>query len=540
MNRIAKTINSLGVLCLLSVLCASCFNDDSTNATIDVSDITISGIEDFYQCTAFVGENLNINPQITTGYADDQLSYTWTLLNSATGTRDADRNVVAPEVISNEKNLSLPIELPAGSYQIRLTVKSLQNGYEVTKAANINVVTEFSQGFYIMKETTDGNTDIDLLTTEGALGENLLEKLHGNNLKGKPYSLGMDYGHFFINEQTEQIESAHVIAITTDQGAFNVLNGSDLKVLFNRENMRYEVMDDDELPGVLVRNGMYSLLFTNKGYYKIWTKSMYTDQGVMAPNSGRFGFPDVDGIGGSRWVVRDPGSYGGFFWWDELTHSLRTLDMMASAPMPLLKQDRSGSELTQNLTNYECLGCGMNNMNGTATGIFIMNDKSQNQRYLYTTWSTYGMQILLDRIVVKKGSHMANASMYSVNAMTAKYIYCLDGNNVFGCNLSSADYAETPISFEGIASGEQITYVSDQYWNATMGDTRSNFDYLVIGTQSSNGYGVYMYKMVGGLPDGAPVLTAHGNGKLSAVRFLFGSGMFSDFDTYYSFYPSTD
>lgn len=537
-----KIINIKYIILAMSMVCCltSCFEDDSTGASVDISDITISGIEEFYQCTAFVGETLNITPVITTSYPEDQLEFTWSLLDSSTGNRDSDGNISEPTFLSNEKNLSLPVELAAGSYQIRLTVRSKQNGYEVTEATSINVVTEFSQGFYIMKETADGNTDIDLLTTDGSLGESLLEKLHGSSLQGKPYAMTMDYGHFFINEKTEKIESAHVIAITTDQGAFNVLNGSDLNVLFNRQNMRYEEMDEGEIPGVLVRNGMFSLLFTNKGYYKIWTQSMYTDAGLMAKNSGRFGFPDVDGVGGSKWVVRDPGSYGGFYWWDEQTHSLRTLDMQASAPMPLLKQDRSGSELTQNLTNFECLGCGMNNMNGMATGIFIMNDKSSNQRYLYTTWSTYGMQILMDRVAIKSGSHMANASMYSVNAMTAKYIYCLDGGKVYGCNLSSADYAEAPITFEGIASGEQITYVSNHYWNATMGDRRSNFDYLVVGTQSGNGYGVYMYKMVGGLPDGTPVLSAHGSGKLSAVRFLFGSGMFSDYDTYYSFYPSTD
>ena len=530
-----------GWLCIMVVaLFTSCLSDDSTGPTVDVSDIEVGGMQESYERKAFVGDYLQISPTITTEYADDQLEYTWLLLSATTGKKDSEGNYEEPKVIGHERNLNYPIQMSAGSYELRLMVKATPNGYTVVKSAKLTVTTTFSHGFYIMKETAEGNTELDMLTTDGQLGQNLLAQLHGKALEGKPYALSTDYNHFYINEETGEMEGTHALMVTTDRGEMNVLRASDLKVIFDRTNLRYEQMPEGEQPGLLARNSMFSLFFSSNGVYHVWAKSMYTDLGVVPANSGRFGYPDNEAVGASRYAMIDPGCYGGFYFWDAKNHSIMAIDMNMQQAVPLAKQDGTGKELTQNLVGFECLACGMNYVNSTATGVFVLGDTSTGRRYLYTTYSAFGVQALDKRMDINPNSHMATASCYSVNGMSARYVYCVDNGKIYGCNLNSADLAETAINPQGIGSGETVTYVSNQYWNASYGDKQSNFNYFVVATKEGPNYHVYMYNMVGGLPDGAPLLSVSGVGTPKAVRFLFGKGYFSENDYNGAFYPNAD
>lgn len=62
-------------LALLLTL-GACTDDDSTQADYSrVSDIAISGLENSYAATAYLGEHLKINPIITTKNSDDDMTY---------------------------------------------------------------------------------------------------------------------------------------------------------------------------------------------------------------------------------------------------------------------------------------------------------------------------------------------------------------------------------------------------------------------------------------------------------------------------------
>lgn len=63
--------------------------------------------------------------------------------------------------------------------------------------------------------------------------------------------------------------------------------------------------------------------------------------------------------GASRYALSDKSSFGGF--WDSTNHNLTTYDWNFTTA-PLLKDDFSGEDLTQNLTDYDCLSCGYNKL----------------------------------------------------------------------------------------------------------------------------------------------------------------------------------
>ena len=85
---------------------------------------------------------------------------------------------------------------------------------------------------------------------------------------------------------------------------------------------------------------------------------------------------------GSQYVVMGPDSYGGINFWDTGTNSIlgANYNFVAS---PIVYSDFSGEELTQNLTNYECLSAGRSSVSGTETDNVILQDKSTGARYIY-------------------------------------------------------------------------------------------------------------------------------------------------------------
>ena len=88
-----------------------CFDDDSTSATDNIAATTIEGIESSYVKTAYVGEHLVINPDVKASFPEGQLTYTWMLLDSNTGSTDKNGNTIEPTIIGSEKNLDYDVQL---------------------------------------------------------------------------------------------------------------------------------------------------------------------------------------------------------------------------------------------------------------------------------------------------------------------------------------------------------------------------------------------------------------------------------------------
>ena len=209
---------------------SSCFSDDSSLGGNDVGDITISGISDSYSQVAYMGETLDITPTVE---SQEDVTYSWLLLSSTTGSKDKDGNEIQPEVIGHEKDLHYEVNLSPGTYQVRLVAQG-KSGYTVYKRTSSTVRTAFSQGFYVLKETTDGNSDVDLITKDGKTGYNIIASMDGEALHGKPLSMGAQYNAYYVNPDNDQMEVANMLYVTTESGDFRVKRTTDFKTAFSR------------------------------------------------------------------------------------------------------------------------------------------------------------------------------------------------------------------------------------------------------------------------------------------------------------------
>lgn len=72
-------------LCLATALCfTSCTNDDSTEATKDPGNISISGIDkEGYTAVSYCGNYLDIKPEVKSSFDKSELKYEWLLYKNS-------------------------------------------------------------------------------------------------------------------------------------------------------------------------------------------------------------------------------------------------------------------------------------------------------------------------------------------------------------------------------------------------------------------------------------------------------------------------
>ena len=481
--------------------------------------------------TAFIGDVLEINPIVNTTTKD--LEYEWLLIDKNTGKKQSDGTTIEPTVVGTDKNLSLKIDLTPGSYQLYFKVKDAADDYGVIKTTSLSVLTEFTTGFYIMKETADGNTDLDMLSLNDNAMNDLITKTQGQAMKGKPYSMWTNYGSYYINPEDDQIASQNAIALLTEDGNVNILRTTDLGVIFDRKSLFFDEKAASEKPRAFLIHLMYGLvLLTNEGAY--YTANPYA-QFPSAAGSGKFGMP-MSKFCSSKYYTRCMRGYSSFYVWDDVSHSIKSVNYNFTAS-PLTFTDHTGEDVTQNLAGYECLSCGTNFISNQQTDEFILENTATGDRYLYLMNPRMMFAYLNRYVKLDPNSHLGKASVMCMNGLSGRYIYCVDNNQLYGCNFVEDDLPETPMNLEGIGSGETITYLSNQYFSQ---DTDDDFDYLIVGTQSGGNYHLYMYKMVGGAPEGAPVRKMSGTGTVKSVRFMSASLSNGQFGRMRQVFPVND
>ena len=454
-----------------------------------------------------------------TGPSDDKIQYKWILINEKTGTTTAQGDTIQPIEIGTTKDLDYEVNVAPGKYQIRLSVTDTITGNAALAYAMLTVQTNFSKGFYILKETADGNTELDELDFTWNLAENLLTKIDGQPMPGKPANLCQLYDQNYINTENDEIETTNGLIVSTDKD-FGFYRATDLKRILDRSNLFYDEGPADEIVYSIHAGYFNAMMMTSKGFYS------------FSGGTGQFGMPDVD-TNTSPYYYSDFAAEGGGAYWNPVTHSITGFDYLLN-PYPLTDMSMGSEDITQNLTNYDCLHCGYSFISWMENGYFILRDNSTQSRYIYIIDGSFSGQYLNSRTKLDPNSHMAKAEHYATNGGSASYIYCAEGGKLYACITNTGDFSEVEIKPEGLPSGEYINFVANQFWDD---ETSGNvFNYLIIGTQSGNNYKLYVYETNGGAPVGSPVKVIQGSGKVRKVRYLNStSSLYMKHGFYYAY-----
>lgn len=501
-----KTCSNLAIgLLLTSMVLASCTKDDSSVAGQLIPGITIEPLteDNAFNVVSFQGNRLEVRPVVYTEYPDGDLSFDWYLIDNAaeplTTYNDGEPVTFDRTHIATGRQLTYEVNLTPGQYTLILEVKA-PNGYTVSQKATLNAVTNFSQGFYILKETADGRTELDLLNTSGNVFlQNVMTSVYGAPIDGRPLCLSTARSHCYIDTVTNTTASANLVTVTTQDGQLYGMRTSDLRRVFSRQSLLFTDMDDDEVPYRIVSGMWGNYLVSSRGVRFQYDTSM---QGLA--DSGKYGLESE--MGASPYVAYDDASSSIFFWDDE-SHSVGISDYNGSTTVA--QDDRYK---LSGLSRMTCVAAGYNAPTGYVVFVLSSLDGSQRQLVLISPSFSGGIEVKEMRAL--RVNKVNTARLFTVSCTSAALLYGIVGNTVYGLDLTT--FAEQEITPKGIGQDEQIVYFSNQ-----SGGSFGTHDYLVVGTkkQDDEGYTLRFYNQLGGLPDGEPVYTLHGTGTPRAIHY---------------------
>jgi len=282
---------SFFAICLM--MAWGCTDDDSTGMENNIPTIEIADFdEDGYSVVSYEGNRLTLNADIKTGYKPEELKYRWYLIDkqmeSNSNTAGSDEEPYERELIGEGAVLSYEVNLKPGNYEVVCEVRAA-NGYTAYKTAKLKVTTNFSEGFYILKETADGMTDVDVFKSgENRLIPDVVSAVLGAPMQGRPQGLSMAFTHSFVDEATSKRDFTDVVSVATQTGEFVVFRTTDLQPVFTRANLTFEGLDADEKPYGIVSGMWENYFLTDKG-----VRANY--QASISPGTGIYGAASLGG-----------------------------------------------------------------------------------------------------------------------------------------------------------------------------------------------------------------------------------------------------
>lgn len=489
---------------VFGLLLSSCFKDDTNYDYKTISNIEIEGLDDNYKVYSYVEEKLELNPVLKTSYAD--LEYTWYMWENKESNydpRDSDWDNAEKEIISTEQALSYEVNLKPGPYVLLLEVKSKSNNFTVSKRIDLEVSTTFLRGFYILKETAEGGSDLDLHFEDGEpLVKNILTSTE-QQLLSKPLSLSVTYALGYIKGDGFDTDKTNAICVTTEDNDIYFYSTNDMQAIHDRSDVVYGGLNEEDVPYKAVTWGYSNFLLSSRGATISYTADMMGSSGAFANNVGS---------GGSIHAMpADLQVWGMVYFWNEEKQVIDYADGLQMS-RPNGPYDSNGFSTE----GMECITCGSIWSVTPNLGYFLLKDK-QGKKYLYEFNQSVARTI--DRIELDPSSKMANATSYATNIKTASYFYFTYNNKIYTYNVTERKEADTPIDLPGIGSDETITYLSYQWLECTPDKDLYNFTHLMVGTQKGDTYKVYMYDIVAGFPRNL-VRVIEGNGKFKSIVYV--------------------
>ena len=497
MNRIYT------IVILIGISMNSCFKDEGNYTYDAIGEIEISNIEESYLKYSYVGDVLEIPAVVTTDYAD--MEYAWYIWEGTGTSYEEEKQEM--QLIGEDKELSYEVNLAPGDYTVMLKATSATNGYSALQTTHLEVSTQFLRGFYVLKETAEGNTELDLHYQDGQpLVENMLAITGQEELAGKPLAVAPLYLQGYIDKETNKVEECNAIAVTTEQGNIAFYNTEDFQMVHENSDVVYGGLGANIMPYVAYSDMFYNYILTSEGVYSVQTG--YTPSSAYAYDN------NVNVEGGSRfitsyWVDMWGMPMNGTFYWDNQNQCISYFDGYGGMIF---------GPYSENAEGMNCLMCGFTRSNSMA---YFLLENTQG-RHLYEISVDVNMSSISTnaKIDLPASSKLAKATCYAVNADNANYLYYVYDNKLYAYSLSERDEGTTPLSLPEIPSDEEIAYLSYQWMNCTAdAESGTNFTHLVVGTQKGDTYKVYMYDLAGGEPQ-TLVRTITGTGKVKSVVYI--------------------
>lgn len=467
--------------------------DDVSNALpdIQINNVTEPGV---VPSQLFLGDTLKVTPKIVYGTdASAKFGFRWYKQYSS-----------ALKLISEDPSLAYRLD-SLGTWTLRLEVTNKQTQVTSSATVGFSVISHSERGWYILKETTDGNTDMDLvrMTEAGAVDGVELNVLGntGNTLPGKPMSMSFVYNYNWKAPGTSYFTSYISTIMPVSQKGLATFRMRDERVLTSNKSLFFDDNDGNNNALTVGISSPLQSIIINNGKAHLMIQGMQAFLPAIPGNYSLSPYLTTSNTSGSYML--------GF---DELSHSFVYISSKASAisyfPDKYLPRNYKISSNRMNGTISF-----MENTDGTinpdtlysqrAYAMFHETDRTDRcillgldlaqvdpLQSLYGA-TKYSPVMYADTISYDKYPAMKTATTF---AMHKNYplLYFAQGNQLNSYLIDNKTIRQGLVTY---SAGEEITYM---HFAECVYDTK-NFRNLIVATYNPSNatYKVYRYTVAG-------------------------------------------
>lgn len=482
--------------CAICLFSAGCFDDKSGPENIPVASIAIDGLEEEYNVISF-RDNLTIEPSIISDGKDMEYEYLWTLF--AIGSPSFGK-LYQVDTLGKSEKLDYMVEYSPGSYKLVLRVTDAKNKYTIYKTAMVNVNTMFTTGHFLLKETAEGNTDLDFFSSDGIGVPDLLLQQTGAPIKGKPTRLGFfpKYSYKYADMKEPVICSA---LLPMGGKEVKIMKIMDMAQIYDHDDMFYG-KPADEIPLTAACD-----LFSRPHY--ISSKGHYMSSqmpGWGKPGTGLFGFatqPKGKNANlSANSVIHSTTNTNTYNFYDENSNRLFYVNFNGDA-----------LEISSSKIHLDSLAQFPRDIlfMGTSGWAVFWDEADHTSRHIYKLNLRANTDPVTETYKIDPELNFCKAIVYGSNKLEDKnMLYAGVGDQLYLYNAETrTEKNVTPPEF---GSGETITMITHK--------PDAPKDYLMIGTFKDGKYKVYMYTLAAGEPYGKPAIVLTGPGKVVDMQYV--------------------
>lgn len=493
-----------GLLCLSMALglFASCYEDKGNYDYISEDDAAGVVLGSLEGATVKANEVLKIEPQMKGGEGDN-FSYLWYTLSSGSYN-------VKKDTLSQERELNVPINLKEGKYTLYYQVTNKLNGVFRSVEAPLTVTaTDITSGWYVMKEI-DGGTDFDYYSLDGkkTVNDFMTSSLGMQPMKGSP--VGMVFLDASYNHEEEGADgkvtketglSAYHIMSTHD---FITLNGSDFSLLKNLQQEFYETPSSINFSYLFIDSSLREQGYTSDDCYLINNGKLH----AMGSEVGKWGYQGAGDYELYPTLIIGNLSEIGY---DRKNQQFVTCSSDGSVDKA---QTLFGTEFTDFKDKDMQVASVVPHTGGTQGEFYVVAKSGADGKYYVADITTFVGYLYTSEYYEYAADSPLNQAKVMASPQTASVIYYAVGNTLYMHKVTTGEDRVV----KTFASGENISFIKNVTGTDKDGESFNN---IVVVTNTSVGYQIYQFPMVGSAgelnTDVSPSMS--GTGKASYLMF---------------------
>lgn len=509
MKKINKII--LGsLLILIGILSYSCIDDIGNYDYEDVDQlfpVKVKDLESGYE--VLQADTLEIHPEFETIDDESRYQYQWYVISPGSG------SLPEKTILGNTKDLKARVQLDAGTYTLFFQITDPKlSVYTYVKSSLSVTQSVITGGWYVLKDIND-ETDFDYINLEGKIIRDVLRNISVNSqVPGKARKILYQPTRYYH----QQVQADGTVKLLSNQKALHLLtdkeyrtfNAANWKLFKNYKEQFYEFLGPT--PTDIALESLYGLYLINAG-------KMHTIYGMSA-NVGKYGMPKTIGTS-SEYDLYDKmvaGTYGNALVFDKIS---KTFFYTTSSGTTLNNFNEEGEAVSLknmklNVLDLLVRAPGMNstafalveNQEGRDKGIYSLLSLTVN----YSPATKYPITNI-DTIPNKYKMPLADVRSAP---LVSSCIYFSSDNNL---NIYETVGDSRESVLKTFPADEKISYIQN-ISGKIVGD-QAIVNYLVVTTNSTAGWKLYFFKIIGVTPqiDPEPVHVFEGTGNARYVMY---------------------